>query len=205
MKKSDFSEFGGRTLLAIFLFSTHAKLFYWLKPDWSEAKEIIPFSFLRFTENTVQACIFGLLFGVMTVFILKKRKYSPLFKTFVICIAILDGLVVQYLYNEIITDKARIIFASTHYMIYSIFIVLMFGFTGDKKETLLNQQENKTELQEIGRNETEKESKEIQYRSKNDEKVMDLLHSGLDPKQVADALNMNKSSIYRIKNKYDNE
>lgn len=186
--KRNYSEIFGKSLLAIFLFATHAKLFYWLDPDFTLG-DMVYFSYLRLTEKTIQAMVFGLLFGLMTVFVLQNRRESILFKGFVISIAILDGLAVNYLYNENFLTYWKIGFASTHYTLYTIFIILMYGFAS-RNEKKANAKNNANAQNAKG---------------KNDAKVLQMQKDGKEHQEIAEALNINLSTVYRIIKKYENE
>lgn len=187
MKNNNLFDIIGKSLLAVFLLNTHAKLFYWLDPIF-EKDVMQKFSYLEYNEKTIQALVFGFLFGSITVYILERRKNSPLFVWFVIIIALLDGFAVNWLYNENYTDYWKIAFASTHYTLYTIFIILMYGFAGSEKKM------QKTDYK-IRAN----------ANNANDAKVLQMLKDDLNPKQISEELNINLSTVYRIKKRYENE
>lgn len=125
-------DYFGYTLLAVFLFGTHAKMFYWLQPSFDSNGNFIPFSWLQVDEKILQAEISGLLFGLMTVYIIVRKKLNPMYRIFVIAIAIFDGLVVFYLNEGDIQPATRMLLASIHYAAYTVFIILMFGYPDRK-------------------------------------------------------------------------
>jgi hypothetical protein len=183
--------------LVIFLCATHAKLFYWLDPVFID-EEMQKFSFAIFNEKTIQSIAFAFLFGLMTVYILDNRKESPLFKYFVIAIALLDGMAVQWLFNENFKDYWKVAFASTHYTIYTIFIILMFGFTKQKKDASKNQIKSIVENKSFSPN---------SVRLNNYEKVAAMLqeNANANAKEIAKDLHINPSTVYRIIKKIEGD
>jgi len=181
-----FFDYIGYTLLAIFLFGTHAKLFYWLQPAFSN--EIYQqFSWQVFNEQTIQAAISGLLFGLMTVYIIARKQANPLYRIFVIAIAIFDGLVVFYLNEGDLDASYKMLFASIHYSLYTMFIILMFGYP-DKKiaiEKLVKLPARKIARKKIVSN--------------IDSEILALKDSGMKGTAIAKKLNISESKVSRTK------
>lgn len=181
-------DFIARIMLSIFLTATHAKLFYWLDPIFID-EEMQKFSFTNINEKTLQAMIFAFLFGIMTVYVLERKKTSPLFLYFVISIALLDGIIVQLQFNIEIKGEFRMIFASIHYSLYTVFIILMFGFSGNKEK----QQKKHSNITF---------QKQSNSRGKNNADVIKMLEDGKTIPEISEIIGLNKSTVYRIKNKH---
>lgn len=194
-------DYFGLILLAIFLFSTHAKLFYWLQPSFAKG-QMIDFSWQIWDEHTIQSMIYGALFGLMTVYIIARRKESPLYKYFIIAIALLDGLVVFYLYEGDIEPFFKMAFASIHYAIYTVFIILMFGFAGKQKITNGANIKMYLDKKHISvAKAIKKDTMEVAGLS-IDEGVITLLQQGLKQSEICKQLGLKPYQVTRIKQKY---
>lgn len=174
-----------KALLAAFLIATHAKLLYWIDPIY-EGDDMIRFSYLDINEKTVQAMVLAFLFGSITVYILTKIEQSNLFKVFVVTIAILDGLVVQLLYNDLFPEMLKVVFVSSHYTIYTIFIILVIGLNGRKKEAGAN-----------CANAMQMQSTAPTAKNANIERIKQLKEEGKEPNEIARELQINPSTVYR--------
>ena len=193
MMRKDLFDFIGLSLLAIFLFSTHAKLFYWLQPEFHN--EIMQeFSWLKFNEKTLQAEISGLLFGLITVYIFARKNNSGIFKVFVIVVAFLDGIAVFYLNEGDILPYYKMFFASIHYAIYVIFIILMFGFGKNKDDGISRISEKKERISRISN-------------FTNDEislKISEMIRNKIPGNEISRVMNISEATVSRIKKQIEN-
>ncbi len=129
-----------------------------------------------------------MLFGLITVYIFARKKGNQLFKVFVIAVALLDGIAVFYLNEGDLLPYYKMLFASIHYAIYVIFIILMFGF---------------------GRNEKKKKQSDIspilhheivnKFHPTSDNEITKLLQSGKSGKEIAKQFKISESKVSRIK------
>lgn len=188
----------GYLLLAVFLFSTHTKLFYWLDPSEQFIDGFMQmkiFSWQTFDEKSIQAMIYGALFGLMTVYIIAKRRGSKLYAIFIIVVAILDGMVVLWLYEIDFPPKYRMLFATIHYTIYTMFIILMFGFKSSENANTIAAKNIKKVAKRMQNN-------DIAIPDIEKRVITMLMDSNMNQSEIAKSLNLKPYQITRIKAKH---
>lgn len=210
MKENNTIHNIGYILLAIFLIAIHTQLMYWLQPDFIDGKGI-EFSWLRITEKTFQAELFGALFGMITVIVISAKKANAFYKIFVITVAILDGAAVFYANEADLLPEIKMLFASVHYSVYTLFIILVYGLIPKKRKEIASNEINNiseiaNKLREAENYDRERMS-EILMPGKDfnpdtlEYKIEKGFAAGMKGNEIAKELGISESKVSRIKNK----
>ena len=218
----------GLIFLAIFLFTIHAKYLHFLIPK--EENEL--FIFLGIDLKVYLPYIWGMAFGIITAIILHYLNNSHrLFWPFVIVFALLELTGVFLFNNTEIKENYFRIFSSIYYGIYTGFIIIVYAYIKNLQDNGHVDSELRKEVDEFLDNENEesllrkrfveayKAGSELKMnanksngfefaqknaKGKNDAIVLQMLQENKSPAKIAEELNINPSTVYRIKKKYEN-
>lgn len=196
----------GLICIAIFIFSIHAKYLHFLVPG----SESDLFVFFGIDFKIYLPYVWGFAFGVVTAIIISLLQRSDsLFWLFVFAVAILEFIGVFLFSNTEIDEKHFKVYSSIYYGIYTGFIVLMYAYIKPKQENL---HENANENLRKNKNKNAKGNMPIYEnppppppKKNNETEVWKLLSENKTPKEIAEELNINLSTVYRIKKNLENE
>lgn len=180
----------GLICIAIFLFTIHAKYLHFLIPG----NDVKLFKFSGFDLKIYLPYIWGAAFGIVTTIILHYLdKSDSHYWHFIFAVALLEFLGVFLFNNTEIKENWFRMFSSVYYGSYTAFIIIVYSYIKDINANGM-QKENCKKIQNA-----------TNAKGKNDAIVMQMIKDGIAIDEIAKSLGINKSTVYRIIKKYENE